>query len=290
MTEKYIRFQKQRDLGEIITDTFKFLRQNYKLLFRLIAGIAGPAFLIMALLLGYYSFMMGKSLINPFNQNFDNYNTSFFLTIFLLLISFIVFYALLYNVVFTFIKSYIRNRGHIDEDEVALNAKKNFTSMFGLFLVVGIFLFFGFLLIIPGIYLWVPLSLAPAVLLFENRGIGGSLEEVFRIVSKNWWMTFLSLVLIYLLVQVISMIFRMPLFLYYFMKALSMTQEGATVDPTSLFDWVYVVLNIVASLIQHLLSVIMIVAVSFIYFNLHEKKYATGSMEEIEQLGRTNDE
>lgn len=290
MAEQYIRFRKQRDLGEIITDTFKFLRQNYKLLFQLIVRIAGPAFLIMALLLGYYSFMMGKSLLNPFNQDFGNYNSSFFFTIFLLMISFVVFYTLLYNVVFSSIKSYIRHRGKIDEEEVALNAKRNFLSMFGLFTVAGILLFLGFLLIFPGIYLWVPFSLAPAVLLFENRSIGGSLEEAFKIVSKNWWMTFLSLVLIYLLVQVISMIFQMPLFLYYFMKALSMTQEGSLADPTSLFDWVYVVLNIVSSLIQHLLSVIMIVAVSLIYFHLHEKKYATGSMEEIEQLGKSREE
>ena len=290
MAEQYIRFRKQRDLGEIITDTFKFLRQNYKLLFQLIVRIAGPAFLIMALLLGYYSFMMGKSLLNPFNQDFGNYNSSFFFTIFLLMISFVVFYTLLYNVVFSSIKSYIRHRGRIDEEEVALNAKRNFLSMFGLFTVAGILLFLGFLLIFPGIYLWVPFSLAPAVLLFENRSIGGSLEEAFKIVSKNWWMTFLSLVLIYLLVQVISMIFQMPLFLYYFMKALSMTQEGSLADPTSLFDWVYVVLNIVSSLIQHLLSVIMIVAVSLIYFHLHEKKYATGSMEEIEQLGKSREE
>lgn len=290
MAEQYIRFRKQRDLGEIITDTFKFLRQNYKLLFQLIVRIAGPAFLIMALLLGYYSFMMGKSLLNPFNQDFGNYNSSFFFTIFLLMISFVVFYTLLYNVVFSSIKSYIRHRGKIDEEEVALNAKRNFLSMFGLFTVAGILLFLGFLLIFPGIYLWVPFSLAPAVLLFENRSIGGSLEEAFKIVSKNWWMTFLSLVLIYLLVQVISMIFQMPLFLYYFMKALSMTQEGSLADPTSLFDWVYVVLNIVSSLIQHLLSVIMIIAVSLIYFHLHEKKYATGSMEEIEQLGKSREE
>lgn len=290
MAEQYIRFRKQRDLGEIITDTFKFLRQNYKLLFQLIVRIAGPAFLIMALLLGYYSFMMGKSLLNPFNQDFGNYNSSFFFTIFLLMISFVVFYTLLYNVVFSSIKSYIRHRGRIDEEEVALNAKRNFLSMFGLFTVAGILLFLGFLLIFPGIYLWVPFSLAPAVLLFENHSIGGSLEEAFKIVSKNWWMTFLSLVLIYLLVQVISMIFQMPLFLYYFMKALSMTQEGSLADPTSLFDWVYVVLNIVSSLIQHLLSVIMIVAVSLIYFHLHEKKYATGSMEEIEQLGKSREE
>lgn len=289
MPEQYIRFPKQRDLGEIITDTFKFLRQNYRLLFRLIVRIAGPAFLIMALLLGYYSFRMGEGLLNPFNQDFGNYNNSFFLTIFLLMISFVVFYALLYNVVFFSIKSYITHQGTIDEDEVTLSAKRNFSRMFGILIVSGILLFLGFLLIFPGIYLWVPLSLAPAVLIFENRGIRESLEEVFRIISRNWWMTFLSLILIYLLVQVISMIFQMPLVLYYFIKALSMTQEGAVADPTSLFDWVYVVLNIVASLIQHLLSVIMIVAVALIYFNLHEKKYATGSMEEIEQLGNSKE-
>lgn len=286
MADHYIHFRKQRDLGELITDTFKFLRENYKLLFKLIFRIAGPAFLLLAILMGYYSFMMGESMINPLSMDFDDYNSWFFLTLILLMISMVVFFALLYSVVLLFIQSYVVHKGRVDELDVIQGVKDNFLSMSGLFVVTGMALFMGLVLcVLPGIYLWVPFTIAPAVMLLDKRSIGESIQEAFKIISNNWWITFFSLIVIFLLTQIISMVFQMPLFIYYFIKALSISQEGSMADPSSLFDWVYVLLNVLSSLIQYLLSVIIIVASSFIYYNLHEKKYATGSMEEIENLG-----
>lgn len=291
MTDHYIHFKKHRDVGELITDTFKFLRENYKLLFKLIFRIAGPAFLLLAILLGYYSFMMGESMMNPLNIDFDNYNRWFFLTLMLLVISMIVFFALLYSVVLLFIQSYVNHKGVVDELDVTQGIKDYFISMSGLFFITGTLLVFGLtLFVLPGIYLWVPFTIAPAVMILDKRSIGGALSEVFKLISNNWWMTFLSLILIVLLTQIISMVFQMPVFIYYFIKALSMSQEGTMADPSSLFDWVYVLLNVISSLIQYMLSVIIIVASSFIFYNLHEKKYATGSMEEIENLGSSERE
>lgn len=291
MTDHYIHFKKHRDVGELITDTFKFLRENYKLLFKLIFRIAGPAFLLLAILLGYYSFMMGESMMNPLNIDFDNYNRWFFLTLMLLVISMIVFFALLYSVVLLFIQSYVNHKGVVDELDVTQGIKDYFISMSGLFFITGTLLVIGLtLFVLPGIYLWVPFTIAPAVMILDKRSIGGALSEVFKLISNNWWMTFLSLILIVLLTQIISMVFQMPVFIYYFIKALSMSQEGTMADPSSLFDWVYVLLNVISSLIQYMLSVIIIVASSFIFYNLHEKMYATGSMEEIENLGSSERE
>lgn len=290
MADTYIQFKKQRDLGDLITDTFKFLRGNYKLLLKLIFRIAGPAFLLLAILLGYYSFMMGESIIDPFSNNFDNYNSWFFLTLALLMISMLVFFALLYNVVLHFIRSYILHKGVVDEMEVIQGVRSDFLSMFGLFVITGILLFFGIILcVLPGIYLWVPFTIAPAVLILDKRSIVDAVEEVFRLISNNWWMTFFSLILLFLLTQIISMVFQMPLFIYYFIKAMSISQEGSMADPSSLFDWVYVLFNVLSSLVQYLLSVIIIVASSFIFYSLHEKKYATGSMEEIANLGSSEE-
>ena len=286
-----IHFRKQRDLGDLITDTFKFLRENYKLLFKLIFRIAGPAFLLLAILLGYYSFMMGESIMNPLTIDFDNYNRWFFLTLMLLVVSMVVFFALLYSVVLLFIRSYVDHKGVVNELDITQGVKDNFTSMSGLFLITGTLLVFGLtLFVLPGIYLWVPFTIAPAVMILDKRSIGGTLNEAFRLISNNWWMTFFSLVLIFLLTQIISMVFQMPMFIYYFIKALSMSQESSIADPSSLFDWVYVLLNVVSSLIQYMLWVIIIVASGFIFYNLHEKKYATGSMEEIENLGSSERE
>jgi hypothetical protein len=46
MNEK-IQFKKQRDIGEIITDTFKFIREEWKPLGTLILKITGPALFVL---------------------------------------------------------------------------------------------------------------------------------------------------------------------------------------------------------------------------------------------------
>ena len=64
-----------------------------------------------------------------------------------------------------------------------------------------------------------------------------------------------------------------------------MVQEGSAADPSSLLDWVYVVFNVISSLLQYLLSVVVIIAVAFIYYDLNEKKNFTGTYETISNLG-----
>lgn len=287
MTESYINFKKQRELGDIITDTFKFLRENYKHLFKLIFKIAGPLFLVLAGALAYYSYIGGEVMVNPFvsNQNEED-GGMFFISFFILLSSLLAFYVLLHGVILHFIKSYIQNSGKVNEIQVYEGMKQDFGSLLGLLFLVSIFTFIGLMLcVFPGIYLWVPLSLAAPSLVFKRNSLSSSISESFDLVRDNWWITFFSLFVVVLLVYIIALVFQMPLFIYYFIKALTIVQEGSAVDPSSLFDWVYVVFNVIASLAQYLLSTIVIIAVAFIYYSLDEKKNYTGSFETISQLG-----
>ena len=73
--------------------------------------------------------------------------------------------------------------------------------------------------------------------------------------------------------------------IYMFIKAFTISQEGSAANPADLIDWVYVFFNVISSLFQYLLSVIVIVASAFIYHHLDEKKNATGSYERISNLG-----
>lgn len=288
MTENYIQFKKQRELGDIITDTFKFLRENYKPLFKLVFKIAGPAFFVLLLALTYYSYLglenMDDGSFLGISENLDV--ASFLITGAILILSMLAFYTFLYGTVFHFINSYIKNNGTVLEEEVHQGVKYDFGNLLGLLVLSGIILIFGLILcFLPGVYLWVPLSIAPAILVFGRLSISDSIGQAFTLIKDNWWMTFFNLVVMTIIVYIIGLIFQIPLFIYYFIKMFTMVQEGSAADPSSLFDWVYVVFNVISSLAQYLLSTIILIASAFIYYDLNEKKNFTGTYETISNLG-----
>lgn len=287
MSIKTIEFKKQRELGDIITDTFKFLRQNFKPLFKAVFRITGPVFVILLFAIGYYSYLGMDILENPFFADTVEVDVEMYLiALFILFSSLLAFYVLLYGTVLNFIKSYIGNDGAVDTTEVFQGVKNDFGSMLAIMILAGFITVFGLLLcVFPGIYVWVPLTLAPVMLVFARTSILDSISYSFSLIKDNWWSTFFTLFVITLLVYLIGMIFQFPMMIYMFIKAFTISQEGSAANPADLIDWVYVFFNVVSSLFQYLLSVIVIVASAFIYHHLDEKKNATGSYERISNLG-----
>ncbi|NJY62411.1 hypothetical protein HC174_06525 [Salinimicrobium sp. CDJ15-81-2] len=287
MSHKTIEFKKQRELGDIITDTFKFLRQNFKPLFKTIFKITGPVFVILLFAIGYYSYLGMDILQNPFFGDSEEVDVEmYFIAVFILFSSLLAFYVLLYGTVLNYIKSYIRNSGVVNSTEVFQGVKNDFGSMLAIMILVGIITIFGLLLcVLPGVYVWVPLSLAPAMLVFARTSIADSISYSFSLIKDNWWSTFFTLFVITLLVYLIGMIFQFPMMIYMFIKAFTISQQGSAANPAELIDWVYVFFNVISSLFQYLLSIILVVASAFIYHHLDEKKNATGSYERISNLG-----
>ncbi|HET7361397.1 MAG TPA: hypothetical protein VFI78_05630, partial [Salinimicrobium sp.] len=164
--------------------------------------------------------------------------------------------------------------------------KNDFGEMLALLLLVSVITFFGLLLcVIPGVFLWVPLSIAPAVLIIGRTSITGSISDAYNLIKNNWWTTFGSLLVVFILMYIISFIFKVPMFIYMLVKTMVAVQEGSAVDASTYVDWVYIALNVVAAITQYLLASIIIVATAFIYFDLNEKKNFTGTYETISNLG-----
>lgn len=283
MKQDYIDFKQQREIGDIISYTFKFIRENYKAYFKSIAKIAWPAYLLLIAAVTYYSYStVGNSLM--FSQD-----GGFFISFGLLMLGLLLYFAVMNVAAFQFVKSYVNNHGETNHHEIKQGVKKDLGKMFGLGAITWILIFAGLIIfIIPGIYLSVPLSIAAAVLVFKNENIGGSISEGFHLVKNNWWMSFISLFLIWLIVYVISFIFQIPVLIYTFVKMFTMMEENSAsaANVADMFDWVYLSLTIIASAIQYILYAITPIGVAFIYYNLNEEKYFTGAYESIENLGK----
>lgn len=283
MNNPYIEFKKQRELGEILSDTFKFIRENYKNAFKLFFKLVGPAFLLLVAAVTYYAWAtLGGGLFSA--NGIDSSN--FIISAGLLFLAYILYFACMTGTVNHMILSYIHNNGKIIDAEVSSGLKNDLGKILLLSVITGILLVAGFIFfIIPGIYLFVPLSLVTAILVFRRNGVMDSIAESFQLIKNNWWMTFASILCVTVIVYLIGLVFQIPALVYIFVRAFTVASEGSAANPQEMFGTGYVIVNTISSAIQYFVYSILPIGFAFIYFNLNEKQNFTGTYETIDNLG-----
>jgi hypothetical protein len=286
--KEVIDFKQQRDIGAIITDVFKFIRVEGKTLGLLILKISGPAMLAMIASYVYYA----QSTMGEIERIFSApslVSNEIFSTL-LLLGSYTAFYALLSGSVFGYIKNYIENNGNVNENEVAEVARNHFWSYIGLNLVTGLMVIIGLVLcFLPGIYLAVCLSLSFPMMMFERRDMGYSINNSFKLIKEEWWITFATLIVLYILYSVIAIIFQLPQIIYYLTRMFTMMNEVSR-NPLETVDWIQITMDVFSMIAQYFLFALFLIGTAFVYFHLNEKKNFTGTLETIDRLGeREND-
>ncbi len=290
MNNNYVNFKKQRELGSILTDTFKFVRLEGKSLLGLILKIAGPALLIVLLAYIYYmQVTMGSFDLLAVGASTEIFGLDIVLAFFLMLISGVAFYALMYGTVLQYIKSYIKNDGKAIKEEVTAGVRQSFWSLLLISFLVGLISGVGFIFcVIPGIYFGTVLATTYAIHVFENRDTTDSISYSFQLIKGEWWITFATYLVIFILYYIITIIFSLPSIIYSFINIFTVSQE-ATANPADMFDWIYVALNVLGMIGQYLLYALIIISTALVYFNLNERKNFTGAMETIETLGKRDD-
>lgn len=279
-----INFKQQRELGTIITDAFKFVRIEGKELGGLILKTTGPALLAVIFSYVYYTQSTLDNIENILMQ--QNFSTNVVLSIFLLLGAVLVFYGLFYSTIFLYIKSYIANQGNVHIETVSREIKEYFWGMLGLNVIIGLIVVVGLLFcVLPGIYLMVCLSLAYPILIFERNDMGDAISNSFKLIKEEWWNTFATLFVIYLLYSLITMVFQIPQLLYVFVKGFAMSNEVSG-NPFDMVDWVSITLDVIAMVAGYLLFGFILITIAFVYFHLNEKKNFTGTLESIDKLGQ----
>ncbi|UMB61579.1 hypothetical protein MHL31_05075 [Lutibacter sp. A80] len=293
-TNSFIEFKKERDLGAIITDTFKFIRENWKEYFTVVLKIVGPVLLVGLGVLVFYMFTMSDlfSELDTIEANPIGFLSQMFSWVFVLIFVYVLMYTLLSMSSLYFIKSYIEHNGDPIFSEVKENVLKNIWKFLGLGILITIVTLLGMVFCyLPGFYLGTVLSLATSIMVFEDKNIGDTFSHSFTLIKGEWWNTFGVLVVVWLLLAVLGQAFSIPAMIYQFIKM--GTVMGGD-DPTEIFsifkDPIYLALNIGSYIFQFILYSIPLISTVFIYFDLNEQKNLTGTFEKIESLGTANTE
>ncbi len=290
MKNNYIEFKKQRELGEILSDTFAFLRDQFKPFIAVFFKIVGPYLLVMMIALGLYLYFIGNSFSMMVGSSSEIPNIFLMIPIGLLYIAALVtVYVMSQSTVLHYIKSYANGKGEINIETIKAGVYDTFWRFIGLGILVGLSVGFGLMIcLIPGIYLWVPLSLSFCVLVYNGLGTTEAFSYSFTLVRDYWWITFATLLVIVIIVAIASYAFAVPSMIYQWIKLGIFSGEMDAENMMDVFqDPVYILLNMISTLAQFLLNIISIVAGVFIYFNLNEKKNFTGTYERIKNLGET---
>jgi len=293
-TNKYIEFKKQRELGEILSDSFGFIRNEFKPFFGTILKIVGPYILVMLISMGFYMYTIGDvfNLTAIGGNQFSAFSPVIMvISILALILSSIAAYVLAQGTVLYYIKSYIEHKGSTNYDDIRQGVYDSFWSLIGLGIIVGLSVFVGAMFcIIPGIYLAVPLSISFAILVFLKKDTMDSYQYSFTLIKENWWITFATLFVIYIIVAIATYAFSLPAAIYMWVKMGIFSGEMDAESFNMFNDPVYLILNILSTLIRFLMNIILLVSTALIFFNLNEKKNFTGTFERIESLGKSSEE
>jgi hypothetical protein len=199
-------------------------------------------------------------------------------------------YFLTYLVTLGYLHLYLHKKLPVEFNDLRQFTKQNFWFFTGQYIVLIIITITGFvLLIIPGLYLIIVLSIAPIIRIMERRSIFASISRARQLMSGFWWQTFGLTVVLFIILLVFGGLLQAPsivlTFLWTFNNIEAGSFSGSPADN-------YPLLAVVAAIGQALavcVNIIPMVAYSLQYFNLRERKEAVSLMDKVESLG-TNKE
>ncbi|MEZ0487686.1 hypothetical protein [Fibrella aquatica] len=277
-----IQFERRRDFGEKINATFTFVTEQIRGLGLSLLFIVGPLALVGGIISGYGQ---AKLLGSATSVNTPDKLMSFYASILsgpqlIGMVLQLFAYVLTSLVTFSYIRLYRekQTKDSIGVSEVWAEVQRYIGSGILLSIVTSIIMAFAFiLLVLPGIYVAVVLTLAPAILVFERREVGQVISRSFKLISDNWWSTFGILLVMGIIVSIMSMVFTLP-------SAILGGLFGAgVVKDISILT---AVLTALASVGGSILQGISATTIAFQYFSLVEEKEGTGLLSQIDSIGQ----
>ena len=274
MNQSKIELRKVRDFGGILGVTFEYIKQNFKVLFKANLFIGAPFILLAGVFLGIYQ----SSILNfQVNQDFAQLGIPFLLSMLFTMLSYLIITTVTYSHLMLYKNSELES---FDIEQIWQKVK----SIFWMILFTGLgYVFidgFGFiLLIIPGIYLSIALSLIFIIRLEEEISFFDAVSRSIKIISGNWWFTFGLILVVGIIQGFLSFILYVPNYIV----MIFMTFAGIDSTTGETGRILFILSSIVASL-GVLTYSISTIAIAFQYYNLVERKEAPGLIQQIENI------
>lgn len=270
MQKKEIKFRKIRDTGEIISDTFQFLKQEYQTIFKLISGYVLPFIVLNALLqvhvqrnilskIDIYDTEAIMANLGPVYLNF------FLATLFALFVQ-----SLLIGAFYTYLEAYIKEgKSNFELSDITPRLFSNsLQALLANIVLFALFMLGVILCILPGIYLANTFSILVFTVLFEKNNLSQSMQRTFRLVHVQWWNTLLINISGIALVYFAGVLLSLPTVLFDSGSPDAIPDSETVQAGFSVSYWVWIGIT---SVITSLLWLVPYTFLALQYFNLDER-------------------
>lgn len=280
MLKEPIVLLEQRDFGRKINATFEFATRNFGPLSRSLLSIAGPFAVFAGITTGLFKYRFlrnagGQSAADSVAQYLS---VEYVLSVLLMCISIFLVGA----VVSGYMTLYERRQSEepISVDEVWREISGHLLSLAIGQLMIMVLVIVGFIfLVIPGIYLCIPLSFFTMIVVRNHLSPVDACKYSLRLIKDEWWATFGLLMVISFIQGVLGIVFQLPDTMVTVFSTLGLV--NGTMDSPVL----QIVTSLIASVGGTIVGAIVWIALGFQYYNLVERKEGSGLRDEIEALG-----
>ena len=290
-------FWQQRDFGKKISATFEFIGAHWRPLGQVLLYLVVPV----ALVQGILNMVLQSQLLGTLRQvssgqsaggaysfsgRFAMYSTLVQSPLYLLnnLLA-VALHAVLVLSVYGYLLRCVyptQAGAPITVADVWEVVKRQFLSTFFSLYGVWIIIILGFVvLLVPGIYLGVVLSLFFVVKVLENTGFGTTINRCVSLTRGKWWSTF-------------GLLFVMLLIIYFMFASLGIVAalfsgvRSLLLSSGKLPSSFFVFITAFSGLLTLLLYPPVLLAIAFQYFNLVELKEGMGLRLLVDQLGQAH--
>ncbi len=273
MSHKEILFRGKRELSEIISDSFDFIKQEIKPLSRLLLIYVLPFIILYAIGQIYMQRNLFSKIDLTDQEMLMNNIGPFYLNLFVLVFFGVFVQSLLFGTYYSYVEAYIKHgKDNFSISDISPTLFSNSLLALGASLVFALIVFFGTIMcFVPGIYFANTFSLAIFILIFQKQGIGNALSRSWKLVNSQWWNTFaLNLVGLVIIIG-INILLSIPNMLINTTNNLTF-QGPANMDAFPDWYWFY---NGLSTVIITVLMIIPATFHAFQYFNLEERENPT---------------
>ena len=272
-----IRLRQVRDLGQVISDTFVFLRQNWKPLYKALAFGTLPLLVLGSfLMMRFVTDTMTRAMHDPMaTPNVMGMLGSMFLGYLVIGVGLLMFVSIIQE----YLRAYLDGEHHmLSTGDLLRRALGQVPTYLGLAIVAAVIVMaLCLVFVLPGIWIAICLCLVNTCHGIERTGVFGSIGRSFQLVKGAWWSTFGILFLLGLLVGAIAYAVMIPFYAVMGLGMMSGMQPGG--DPqeaaNSMLGMMPLMMGVM-SLVYFVLYPIPIVGAALQYFSQVEQKEQRG--------------
>lgn len=274
-----IELRRARDFGQVIADSFTFMKGNWRPLLGAMLRIAMlPLVVLVALggaiaIVGLTQGRDGAALIGGLG-----------ILTFALLFPVMIYTAVMIEAVtHEYLRAYGRGEHHVlDTRELRRRCHGQFWSYLGIWFLATLATLIGALMCyIPGI--WINTSFALAMIAHgeERLGATGSLERSYKLVNKKWWATFGLVLVLGMIAGMMAMVVIVPFYITAMVVMVMGAVGGGSEPPILMF--VFLGIGYLLMILVSFLAIPLVrTGTGLWYFSLVEQMEGAGLRERIQ--------